>query len=69
MLGVALDDAMSSSSSSLGWAAAEACDVLFSVFDDYYSDVLAEYKLLEKLEQFGRFLEGKVNRKRVSYTK
>eukprot|EP01127_Copromyxa_protea_P005328 TRINITY_DN15271_c0_g1_i1.p1 TRINITY_DN15271_c0_g1~~TRINITY_DN15271_c0_g1_i1.p1 ORF type:complete len:596 (-),score=127.26 TRINITY_DN15271_c0_g1_i1:25-1812(-) len=43
-----------------GWVIVEACEVLFSVFDDNFNDVVKSLNLLGKLKEFGAYLQQKM---------
>lgn len=43
-----------------GWVIAEACEVIFTLFDDKFPDVVKSLGMLEKLARFGNYLSQKV---------
>jgi len=57
-LGIAITKAWEDPS---GWVIAEACDVLFSVFDDNFNDVTQQLNLLGRLENLGGHVGSKLS--------
>jgi hypothetical protein len=45
-----------------GWVIAESCEVIFSVFDDNFEDVVQHLKMLPRLQQFHHYLASNVQR-------
>lgn len=45
---------------SSGWVILEACEVIFTVFDDRFDDVVKSLKMLHRLAEFGNYLQHKV---------
>eukprot|EP01126_Amoeba_proteus_P055161 TRINITY_DN6829_c0_g3_i7.p1 TRINITY_DN6829_c0_g3~~TRINITY_DN6829_c0_g3_i7.p1 ORF type:complete len:108 (+),score=27.87 TRINITY_DN6829_c0_g3_i7:133-456(+) len=56
-LGATVINALKDSS---GWVAAEACDIIFSVFDDNFDDIVESLNMLPALRDFGINLEKQI---------
>jgi len=56
-IGVALLKALEDPS---GWVSTEAVDVIFSVFDDYFDEIVVNLNMLEKLQQYNIHITQKM---------